>query len=62
MLNAFEGVTNRAGTSTEHTSMSTGKSVLEYNVFSIFMFIILGMTSNWVVLAPALVTKLDGND
>ena len=35
-------VRNRAGASTEHTSTSTGKSVLEYSVFSIFMFTILG--------------------
>ena len=44
----------RAGASTDHTSTSTGKSELEYNVFSIFMFIILGKTSTRVVLAPAL--------
>ena len=44
----------RAGASTQHMSTSTGKSVLEYNVFSIFMFIILGKTSTRVVLAPAL--------
>ena len=49
-------VTTMAGVSTEHTSTSTGKSVLEYNVFSIFMFIVLGKTSTGVVLAPALVT------
>ena len=37
--------TSRAGVSTEHTSRSTRKSVLEYNVFSIFMFIILAKIS-----------------
>ena len=41
--------------------------VLEYSVFSIFMFIILGKTSTRVVLAPALTSDLDltlviGND
>ena len=51
--------TTRAGASTEHTSTSTGKSVLEYSVFSIFMFIILGKTSTRVVLAPALTTTQD---
>ena len=51
-----KNVTIRAGASTEHKSTSTGKSVLEYNVFSVFMFIILGKTSTRVVLAPALVT------
>ena len=34
--------------------LSSTRVVLEYNVFSIFMFIILGKTSTWVVLAPAL--------
>ena len=48
------GPGTRAGASTEHTSTSTGKSVLEYSVFSIFMFIILGKMSTRVVLAPAL--------
>ena len=56
-LSSTWATTCRAGASTEHTSMSTGKSVLEYNVFSIFMFIILGKTSTWVVLAPALATS-----
>ena len=61
--NVFENIvlnllTIRAGASTEHTSTSTGKSVLEYSVFSIFMFIILGKTSTRVVLAPALLTIL----
>ena len=37
----------------EYWKIST-RVVLEYNVFSIFMFIILGKTSTWVVLAPAL--------
>ena len=41
----------RAGASTEHTS--TVKSVLEYNVFSILMFIILGKTSTRVLLGPS---------
>ena len=43
----------RAGASTERTSKSIGKSVPEYSVFSIFLFIILGNTSTWVVLSPA---------
>ena len=51
------GLPNRAGASTQNTSTSTGKSVLEYYVFSIFMFIILGKTSTRVVLAPALLPK-----
>ena len=37
----------------EYWKISTGL-VLEYNVFSIFMFIILGKTSTRLVLAPAL--------
>ena len=37
----------------EYWKIST-RVVLEYNVFSIFMFIILGKTSTRVVLAPAL--------
>ena len=37
----------------EYGKIST-RVVLEYNVFSIFMFIILGKTSTRVVLAPAL--------
>ena len=49
---------SRAGASTEHTSTSTGKSVLEYNVFSVLMFIILGKTSTRVVLAPALSERI----
>ena len=48
-------VHRRAEASTEHTSTSTGKSVLEYNAFTIFMFIILIKTITRVVLAPALV-------
>ena len=38
----------------EYWKIST-RVLLEYNVFSIFMFIILGKTSTLVVLAPALV-------
>ena len=38
----------------EYWKIST-RVVLEYNVFSIFMFIILGKTSTRVVFAPALV-------
>ena len=37
----------------EYWKIST-RVALEYNVFSIFMFIILGKTSTRVVLAPAL--------
>ena len=37
----------------EYLEIST-RVVLEYNVFSIFMFIVLGKTSTRVVLAPAL--------
>ena len=51
----FRMIEIRTGASTQHTSTSTGKSVLEYNIFSIFMFIILGKTSTRVVLAPALI-------
>ena len=39
----------------EYWKIST-RVVLEYNVFSIFLFIILGKTSTRVVLAPALNT------
>ena len=39
----------------EYWKIST-RVVPEYNVFSIFMFTILGKTSTWVVLAPALGT------
>ena len=53
---------SRAGASTQHTSTSTGKSVLEsYSstmFFSIFMFIILGKTSTRVVLASALIGRV----
>ena len=38
----------------EYWKIST-RVVLQYNVFSIFMFIILGKMSTWVVLAPALI-------
>ena len=39
---------------------SSTRVVLEYNVFSIFMFIILGKTSTRVVLAPAPLTRVAG--
>ena len=42
----------------EYWEIST-RVVHEYNVFSIFMFIILGKTSTRVVLAPALVGILE---
>ena len=41
----------------EYWKIST-RVVLEYNIFSIFMFIILGKTSTRVVLAPALAIRL----
>ena len=43
----------------EYWKIST-QVVLEYNVFSIFMFIILGKTSTRVVLAPALTVTWQG--
>ena len=50
-------IISRAGASTEHTSTSTGKSVLESFVFSIFMFIILGKTRTRVVFIPSLIIR-----
>ena len=41
----------------EYRKIST-RVVLEYNVFGIFMFIIVGKTSTRVVLAPALTQTL----
>ena len=57
--NGISCAVKQAGASTEHTS--TGKSVLKYGVFSIFMLIILGKTSAGVVLAPALLLRCQLN-
>ena len=46
---------HRVGTSNEHMSKSTGKSVwLEYKIFTISMFILLGSKSTQAVLSPTM--------